>query len=193
MKRTLDLRIQKTHKALIGAFLELLKEHKFEKITVNEICDLAMVRRATFYKHFGDKYEFFSFMVQEIQNDYRTQSDSYSCEKPITPYVMIIKNTLNFLDENELLVKSVSESSAYSILLNIVSEQIVKDVREKFREDAKNGKELLLSPDLMAQAYTGALINIAQWWFKHKNHTSKEEIVDQIKILIERLYGVEEN
>ena len=59
MEKPLDLRIQKTYQSLIGAFLQLLKEKPFETITVHEICDMAMVRRATFYKHFGDKYEFF--------------------------------------------------------------------------------------------------------------------------------------
>ena len=27
----------------------------------NELCDEAMIRRATFYKHFADKYDFFFF------------------------------------------------------------------------------------------------------------------------------------
>ena len=56
-----DLRITKTYRALTEAFFELLSQKKFEDITVNEICNRAVVRRATFYKHFGDKFEFFVF------------------------------------------------------------------------------------------------------------------------------------
>ena len=189
-EKPLDLRIQKTHKALIQAFLKLLEEKRFENITVNEICDLAMVRRATFYKHFGDKYEFFTFMVQYIQQEFQNRTaKAIHDDNSIDPYVAIVQNTLDFLDANDTLVRSVMESSVYPILLNIVSEQIVRDVKQMFRDDENSGVELLLSPDLMAQAYTGALINIARWWVKHKDRASKEDIIMQITKLISHLYG----
>ena len=186
-EKPLDLRIQKTHKALIDAFLKLLEEKRFENITVNEICDLAMVRRATFYKHFGDKYEFFTFMIQYIQEEFfHNAAPAESPEPSIEPYISIVKNTLDFLDENDALVHSVMESGVFPILLNIISEQIVRDVKERFRNDAKNGVELMLAPELMAQAYTGALVNIARWWVTHKQSASKEEMVGQITKLIKR-------
>ena len=189
-EKPLDLRIQKTHKALIQAFLKLLEEKRFENITVNEICDLAMVRRATFYKHFGVKYEFFTFMVQYIQQEFQNRTaKAIHDDNSIDPYVAIVQNTLDFLDTNETLVCSVMESNVYPILLIIVSEQIVRDVKQMFRDDESRGAELLLSPDLMAQAYTGALINIARWWVKHKDRASKEDIIMQITKLISHLYG----
>ena len=61
MEKKLDLRIQKTYQALHNAFTILLEEKNFEEITVNELCDAAMIRRTTFYKHFADKYEYFQF------------------------------------------------------------------------------------------------------------------------------------
>ena len=51
----MDLRIKKTYRALFEAFTELLEEHRFEDVTVAMLCDRAMIRRTTFYKHFRDK------------------------------------------------------------------------------------------------------------------------------------------
>ena len=48
----MDLRIKKTYRALFDAFTELLEEHRFEDLTVAMLCDRAMIRRTTFYKHF---------------------------------------------------------------------------------------------------------------------------------------------
>ena len=31
------------------------------------LCDRAMVRKSTFYKHFGDKYELLAFVVRQKQ------------------------------------------------------------------------------------------------------------------------------
>lgn len=60
----LDLRIQKTYKSLIENFEGLLNEKEFEKISVTEICDAAMIRRPTFYQHFLDKYDFLTFFIK---------------------------------------------------------------------------------------------------------------------------------
>lgn len=193
-EKPLDLRIQKTHKALINAFLELLEEKRFENITVNEICDLAMVRRATFYKHFGDKYEFFTFMVQYIQEDFRRKNPfSKTSDTAIAPYVAIVENMLDFVEQNAVLAESVMGSSVYPILLNLFSEQIVLDVKQWFRTDERNGKTMILPADLMIQVYTGALVNIVRWWLNHREQASKEQMVAQTTKLIEKLYyAVEE-
>ena len=61
MEEKMDLRIKKTYLSLHNAFVELLEEKRFEDLTVNELCDRAMIRRTTFYKHFADKYEYFTF------------------------------------------------------------------------------------------------------------------------------------
>lgn len=188
-EKPLDLRIQKTHKALIQAFLKLLEEKKFENITVNEICDAAMVRRATFYKHFGDKYEFFTFMVQYIQEDFRRKNPfSKTSDTAIAPYVAIVENMLDFVEHNAVLAESVMGSSVYPILLNLYSEQIVLDVKQWFREDERNGKMMILPADLMAQVYTGALVNIVRWWLSHREQAGKEQMLAQTTKLIEKLY-----
>ncbi|WP_073028107.1 hypothetical protein [Lutispora thermophila] len=64
----------------------------------------------------------------------------------------------------------------------------MRDVRQRFRENKRYGKELLLSSNLMAQACTDALSNIAGWQVKHKDRASKEDIIEQINKLIMRLF-----
>ena len=190
MEKPLDLRIQKTYKALIDAFLQLLQTKRFENITINELCELAMVRRATFYKHFADKYEFFTFFVQWIQNEFRNRfAHKEQDRNGVSPYIDIIRFALDFLDENETLVHSVMESNAFPLLLDLISEQIILDVKERLQTDQNNGKELFLSPELMAFSYTGALLNILRWWIGHKNQMSKEEIIAQIQKVFDKLYA----
>ena len=63
MEEKTDLRIRKPYKALCDAFVTILEKKRFDDLTVNELCDEAMIRRATFYKHFADQYDFFSFFI----------------------------------------------------------------------------------------------------------------------------------
>ena len=190
MEKPLDLRIQKTQTALINAFLQLLQTKRFENITINELCELAMVRRATFYKHFADKYEFFTFFVQRIQREFRNRIVPQEYDRNgVSPYIDIIRFALDFLDENETIVHSVMESNAFPLLLDLISEQIILDVKEQLQTDQNNGTELLLPPELMAFSYTGALLNILRWWIGHKNQMSKEEIIAQIQKVFDKLYA----
>lgn len=44
----------------------LIADKKFERISVQEICDRAMVHRTTFYKHYEDKYDLLQRGTQEM-------------------------------------------------------------------------------------------------------------------------------
>lgn len=52
-----DKRVIKTRKNIRETFLSLLKETPFDKITVTQIADSAMIGKTTFYLHYSDKYE----------------------------------------------------------------------------------------------------------------------------------------
>lgn len=47
-----DLRVIKTKRALSQSLFTLLDKKEFSGITVNQICEDALVHRTTFYKHF---------------------------------------------------------------------------------------------------------------------------------------------
>lgn len=60
-----NIRMTRTRKSLIEAFIELANEKDFEKITVLDLAERAMVNRATFYAHFQDKYELIGAIISE--------------------------------------------------------------------------------------------------------------------------------
>jgi len=65
-EKSADRRTVKTKKALRDALAELLTEKELQKITVQEIANIADVNRVTFYKHFLDVYDLYDKTVQEI-------------------------------------------------------------------------------------------------------------------------------
>lgn len=56
----------RTDKAIQAALMQLVERKPFEKITVQDILDETPVSRATFYKHYHDKYE----IVEKLQVDF---------------------------------------------------------------------------------------------------------------------------
>lgn len=57
---------ERTDRDITNAFLTLLNTKAFEKITVSDIIDAAMINRSTFYQHFQDKYA----ILEKLQQKY---------------------------------------------------------------------------------------------------------------------------
>jgi AcrR family transcriptional regulator len=61
-----DLRVRRTRKLLQKALLEATVEKGFAHITVSDIAARAMVNRATFYRHYKDKYDLLKHYIEEL-------------------------------------------------------------------------------------------------------------------------------
>jgi AcrR family transcriptional regulator len=189
VEKKMDLRIQKTYMALTNTFFKLLEEKRFEDITVNELCDRAMIRRATFYKHFGDKYEFFTFVIREIQAEFdREIAGSLDIDVPIDFYITIVRRVMRFFKEKDRLVQSVLKSGCFPALLRILSEQVEFDILQKVKENVEKGCKLIADPEVMARFFTGAILETLQWWLTHKKPISQESIEKQITDMMKAVY-----
>jgi len=61
-----DLRIRRTRKSIRNAFILLLEEKSFTKISVNAITQKAEINRATFYLHYKDIHDLIDNILNEL-------------------------------------------------------------------------------------------------------------------------------
>lgn len=128
MDEKMDLRIKKTYLLLHNAFTELLEEKRFEDFTVNELCDRAMIRRATFYKHFADKYEYFTFYMKEMVETFQDRLAPDVGQGEANTYLAHMSRELvRFMKQHERLVQNIRNSNVFPVLLSILLEQISAD------------------------------------------------------------------
>lgn len=175
-----DLRILKTHKALGETFFTLLCEKPFEDITVQELCNRAMVRRATFYKHFADKYDFFAFSVRYLYNSFPASTALKTSGRTKESYVALIEDVIEFLSSNEKLVQSILKSNLFPIMIDIISEEVSQDLTNKFEEDLTNGLTLPACPEVLSHFYISAVLGTIQWWVRKKEKMTKDELISEI-------------
>jgi len=62
LEEKLDPRVKRTRSLILPAFGELL----FEAISVQDVTDKAEINRATFYKHFVDKYDLLDYTIKGL-------------------------------------------------------------------------------------------------------------------------------
>ena len=61
-----DRRVQRTRKLLQEALIELTIQKGFAAVTVRDITEYAQVNRATFYRHYQDKFDLLDQYAQEV-------------------------------------------------------------------------------------------------------------------------------
>lgn len=185
-EKSKDLRVIKTHKALTSSLITLLKEKKFENITVQEICDTAMVRRATFYTHFSDKYELFAFTIRYLYQDFPSYKSLAVAERNRDIYRDLIEDAITFFIDNIEIVDSVLNSDLMYLMLNIISTEITRDLTPILSEDIDllTINDISMSPDLIINFYMRGMFGSLSWWIKENYPIPKEALVQQVRELI---------
>ncbi len=79
-KQNEDLRVRRTRKMLMQALIDLTIEKGFSAITVQDIAERAMINRATFYRHYLDKYD----LLDKYMNEVYEMTASQETSKPVT-------------------------------------------------------------------------------------------------------------
>lgn len=98
-----DLRVRRTKEALINSMFKLLNKQYFGNITVNELCEEALVSRAAFYSHFIDKYELLQYSLSELLKDIPGNFSIYKgsdIAAPINDFILLHKNIIKNIVEN---------------------------------------------------------------------------------------------
>ena len=174
-----DLRIEKTRKALKHAFLELLEKKSFENITVAELCDLAEVRRATFYTHFPDKYSFLSFYIHEMRNEFISRfesrtADSSAEEKTGSYYRNLFHEMILFFKQHPSVIAHLQKSQMLPTLSWLFTEEIQRDIYQHIRavnpcdENGDKAKSYF---------YSGGIMQLLLLWMEDPEHFDEDVIV----------------
>ena len=192
MEQKLDLRIQKTYLPVTKALIEMMEEMPFEDIKVKELCDRAMIRMSTFYKHFADKYELLEFIVKEVINDYneRIRQDS-PADDPVAFYNKMLDYVFEFAKANQKLIRSAIRSDSLVLLLNILSQQVTPDICQKLKQDQARGRRMPASPEVMATFFAGGISESLRSWFTGGKKRSEEDIKKQLSDIMRAVYQVE--
>ncbi len=186
MEKKLDLRIEKTYMLLHNAFTALMEEKRFEEITINELCDRAMIRRTTFYKHFADKYEYFSFYLTELCDKFRSEmpldvkNDDFG-----SVFLYMNKELLAFLHQHERLVRNLVNSNLFPMLSEILSEKLSTDIADLLHQcpspDLRRVPPALL--EHVADFYAGGLLMMLLRELKKGTPVNEDALLETVTCL----------
>lgn len=181
-----DARVIKTKAKLTEEFSRLLCERKFEDITVNELCSRSGVRRATFYKHFSDKYAFLEYFVGYLREgfDRRFPSMQKNNSSPTDYYAEYAVAIIDFIVENDAMVKNALDSDMLPSLVRVIMDRNREDTLKRLKNTSDGGVKLPASPEITACMMTSAVTGTIVWWLKGGKSLPKEKLCEEISAVI---------
>lgn len=184
-----DLRIVRTRVLLSKALFELLETTPFEKISVMDICEKAMVHRATFYNHFTDKEDLLEYSIDEIKESLfnRTiKNETYNTSKEM--YMSLISKVIDFVDENRKQFLLILNINSFEKITGLLLTTIKRSIR--YLTSKNQYKETYTLPtNVVIDFLSGGITNLGLNWLQASNPCSKEELLGYFDILLnEKVY-----
>lgn len=176
----MDRRIKYTKKVIKDTFLNLLSEKDIKKITVSEICQIADINRATFYRYYLDVYD----LLDKIQAEFVSELKKATINDDENIFTFS-KNLLNVFLENKELAKLLFNTTNNLFFLNDILEVAYEKCKNKWSEDLPTLKDEDIEYATVF-IFNGAL-GVINYWIKN----DFEADVDEISNIIENLssYG----
>lgn len=164
----------RSRKLIREAFIDLLQEKNFDKITVTDIITRADINRGTFYAHYQDKKE----IIEQIENEIIAKTREFLGE---FRYDNFFKNPLPLLLKITKWLED--DLDFYRILINTRgSGQFLEKLKEVFvkliETDTDIPERIKKSPQFLIHAHfiAGGIINLYQVWLRGEMDNPLEEI-----------------
>lgn len=170
-----DLRIRKTRRALKDALFSLLSRRRFDKITVNDLCEEAIISRTAFYAHFEDKYALLKFSLEEIKKDI----ENYEREHTDSENVM---NMNEYIRKNGKLLKNLIDESNNE-LMEILIGLLTKDVCKRICAD----RNLSAYDHALVNFCAGGFANLLLWQLKNNFPMSSDNLGEYVDKILKTL------
>ena len=187
----MDLRIKKTYRALFEAFTELLEEHRFEDVTVAMLCDRAMIRRTTFYKHFRDKNDYFAFYIDELMSGLPQKRTGKGGAAPADDVRVlrheVFADAMDMILAHDQLMDNILESSMSGMLTSMICDRIAHSIRERVMSTLDEDALAPVSLETTSEFIAGGIIRLfTMWWESGHDLERRSEIADVVDALFER-------
>jgi len=162
---------------IVAAFKELLEQKPFEEIIVQDILDAAGVSRATFYRHFRDKYDIMNtFYLEETSKLIANENDNRKKTETIVRFFLENRSYFSGL-------MHVEGTNSFKDFIAENSRQYYLDIyRQKYglSQNAQIPREI----EMMAQFAGGGFEKVLEEFFVKDKTASPASITSTIYRMI---------
>lgn len=177
-KNKVDLRILKTRKAIKEAFLTLVQTKGYERITIQDIAEEAMINRNTFYLHYVDKPNLMENLCQESIEKLNVCINlemSVSDELNRDTFIALLSETFKVIEADIVFFKAMLSQNGYPNFSTYLKEALKSIMLSGFG-DHYNNQKMRIGLEYMISGLVGVIC----MWITDPEDLLVEEVVEQL-------------
>ena len=185
-----DLRIIRTRKLLSNTLLDMMEEESIEKISVIDLCNRAMVNRATFYAHFEDKYHLLTFALEELKDElYEKFNKETKLTTPIETISSLMTRAIEFFFDKHNHIANIIRNNRNGKVVSTIQDSIAHSIKYQLSK-YKDTYEIKLPLQVLSSFIAGGMVSTALWCIDNPGKYSQEEFLSYVSCPIVPHYFV---
>ncbi|MDQ0058961.1 TetR/AcrR family transcriptional regulator [Paenibacillus harenae] len=179
-KDKVDLRILKTRKAIKEAFLTLVQTKGYERITIQDIADEAVINRNTFYLHYVDKPDLMENLCQESMKELNNcfnldikDKDIHAIDKEA--FILSLREMFKAIEGNIVFFRTMLSQSGQTNFSTYLKEAL-KDFILSGSGDHYQNQKMKVGLEYMISGLVGVIC----MWISDPEHLVAEEVIGHL-------------
>lgn len=170
-----DLRVRRTRKFLQTALMELTIQKGFDAVTVTDICERAMVNRATFYRHYMDKYDLLDRYMDDLYHllDESPGKSGFD-DGEIAPVGLV--HMLEHLRRHADFYRAMLGPQGYPPFAERIRSYIEKRLRHSLPLSLDSSNLTRPPVDMMLRSVSSAGLGAILWWLENNMPVSSGQM-----------------
>jgi AcrR family transcriptional regulator len=171
-----DLRVRRTRKLLQEALIELTVEKGFSAVTVRDIAARAMVNRATFYRHYQDKYDLLNRYMDDLYAMLDSPDEVATLpgvpEKPPAGLVRMLEHVQAHADFYRVMLGKRGDPAFSHRIRGYIEKRMRASLSAMMEQDHAHR----LASDLCLRYISSAGVGAIEWWLENDLPYSAEQM-----------------
>jgi AcrR family transcriptional regulator len=174
--RNNDLRVKRTHKLILDALIELTVQKGFSAVTVSDITKYAGINRATFYRHYEDKFDLLNKYAQNVYELLDTpleakpqKSSETNAHQMHSRLVKIFEHVRDNAKFYRVMLGKNGDPVFAEKIRKYIQKRIVRSLPVDLQKDE-------MSIDLYVSYSSSASLGAVLWWLEHDMPYTSEEM-----------------
>ena len=165
------------------AFVELLHEKTFEKITATDIINRSGLNRSTFYAHYPDAKGVLEDFIGEIITMFRQMLAEMDFSRFLNEPEPNLKQVVAFLEENQELYRLLGQSDMSLIYLEQLKKVLIQQVLESPNLPTQGLS--LISVEIRIRMLLSGIIDAYREWLAGEIDYTLEEMTSEVANIIQ--------
>lgn len=187
MKKT-DLRVKRTNKMIVEAFIHLVEEKGFDQVTVQDIADEAMINRATFYAHYKDKHDLyekiFDLAIDAFTSVLSPDDLVTGNRLRIKKVEFLMTNIYQNIQKNSKFYLTIMDGTSMEILRKRIADILNEQYAHIFDRLKITENDIEVPMDFIIEYMTSIFIGTLHWWLTTDSEMTPEHLAKLVIKLV---------